>query len=277
MLLSPIQAQALFESSGTASGVSVAAAGTANTKGSWTTIVASTAFDYDLVNVVGWAANSGNVANQYAFDIGVGAAASEVVVIPNLMVYELAGGPYIGAKSFDAQVPVSIPAGSRIAARCQSTTASKAMRVWVDGLRMGGVLPGGLTPLQSQEWITYGVSTVSTAGTYVACSASGTPFTWGSWTQIGTTTKAHQYIMPVVNAYWTDYYTYPRAFVMYHVQFGLGASGNPTLLEVGAENVLGSISGTVYPTRINSGVGIYARSNNSVSDGSAMYVHCHCA
>lgn len=90
--------------------------GSANTKGSWVELEASCPFDVD-----GFWVSFFNVTSRgrQFVDIGIGAAASEVVLVPNV--------PFVGA--VDATlgsfyVPIRIAAGERISARSQGAGAS---------------------------------------------------------------------------------------------------------------------------------------------------------
>lgn len=106
-------------------GTNIDPGASANTKGAWTQIIGSTSFGYRGV-VVGFLAQGGNKAAdlQWMFDVAVGPAASEQIVVPDV----------IAACDTDQRIPgtcctpffpVRVPAGSRIAARaaCNSTAA----------------------------------------------------------------------------------------------------------------------------------------------------------
>lgn len=94
--------------------------GAANTKGSWVELSSSTSDDIDLLAVfIGPNANAViGVTGYFLVDIGIGAAASESVVIANI--------PYT-QNSFEDPIysPIifflNIPSGTRVAARAQST------------------------------------------------------------------------------------------------------------------------------------------------------------
>jgi hypothetical protein len=105
--------------------VSITASGTANTKGSYTQLIASTSFDASGFLL---ALRASTVSRTYLLDIAVGAAASEQVVLPNILVSVGTGS----ALPTDlVYLPMAVKAGQRIAARCQSATASAAMTVGV--------------------------------------------------------------------------------------------------------------------------------------------------
>lgn len=91
---------------------------TANTKGAYLEVTASLPFDTDCLRID----MNGDLdsASRRAFDISIGTAGSEQVIIPDLMISELSG--YGGAISID--VPISIKAGTRVSIRLQSNVAS---------------------------------------------------------------------------------------------------------------------------------------------------------
>lgn len=114
-------------------GTTVTAGGSANTKGSWAQLIASTARMYRaLIVATRGPAAVGSVA---MFDVGIGAASSEQVVIPDIGTEQTTSG------SNDTQFgpvtppfPCVVPAASRIAGRVQAQTASQACKMAVYGL-----------------------------------------------------------------------------------------------------------------------------------------------
>ena len=93
--------------------------GTADTKGSYAQLLASTANNYKSIVVVLCNMNSSNATDvDSIFDLAIGAAASEVIIIPDMWAHKIGrlmdGGTAL--RSFD----IGIPAGVRIAARCAS-------------------------------------------------------------------------------------------------------------------------------------------------------------
>lgn len=88
-----------------------------HTKGAWTQIVASTTLPTQWL----WFYVSSNatpgVATPGSIDIGTGGAGAETVVVPDILVgYADSSAPQ-GAKAW--QIPIAIPAGTRVAARVQ--------------------------------------------------------------------------------------------------------------------------------------------------------------
>lgn len=108
------------------SNMTVITAGTANVKGSWVQLVASTSIDFATLIVV-----AGMQSTSSVLDLGIGAAASEVALIQNVM---LRGTQAAGCVVHPFILPLSVPAGSRLAARSQSATASATVQVSVLGV-----------------------------------------------------------------------------------------------------------------------------------------------
>lgn len=107
----------------TSTTTAVTASGSINTKGSYAQLTAS-------CNEIRWAVLQlrPNSNNYYLIDIAVGGAGSEQVIVPNLHVRGASG------RSFPIGFPLSVPAGSRISARCQCNTASQSVQVALLGV-----------------------------------------------------------------------------------------------------------------------------------------------
>lgn len=100
-------------------GVVVQGAG-ANVKGSWVQLVASTT--KKTVAIVVSISKASVTALPFLVDIGIGAAASEAVLIGDLYYYEDTAAYVQGALA--GPFLIEVPAGTRIAARCQCSTGS---------------------------------------------------------------------------------------------------------------------------------------------------------
>jgi hypothetical protein len=147
-----------WEQGGSATGTSLAstvATNGAHGKGTYVELVASTARDAEgfWLNIVG--ANNNGV--NALVDVAIGAASSEVVIVSNLYVY--ATGVQIGDCIY---LPVRIPAGSRVAARCQTNVSARSLLMQV--LLAGS--PFVATPGLSRSE-TFGAVTASTDGTSI--------------------------------------------------------------------------------------------------------------
>jgi hypothetical protein len=110
---------------------------TANTKGAYTQLVGSTTANIDGF-VLGFdcqGRTTGSSNTDYFFDIAVGPAGQEVIVLPNYYNYLCNSGqqPLVANSPF---MPIAIPAGSRISARNQSGNTGTD-RTW--GLTLYGV------------------------------------------------------------------------------------------------------------------------------------------
>lgn len=111
---------------GTTRGVSSDPGGSANTKGSYVEITASTnERTKAIIITTGLPATSS--AARRALDFAIGAAASEIILIPNIRYVSLnQGDNYV--PSFHGPFPVNIAAATRLAARTSSSTTSASER-----------------------------------------------------------------------------------------------------------------------------------------------------
>lgn len=147
-------------------------------KGSWAQLIAATTNDTFglIVNI-----NSNNASaasRETVVDIGIGAASSEVVLIPNL----ICGGAQAyntGGGGFWYYFPIWIPAGTRIAARAQGTVAT-AIEVYVRTLQRP----------RRPEAVKVGtyaeaIGMTLPSGTSVTAGTTSE----GTWTSLGTTAK----------------------------------------------------------------------------------------
>lgn len=154
-----------------AGSASIAANASANTKAtSFTQLIASTAFEAAWMTVA--IAVPGTTA-KYLVDIGIGAAASETVLIANLPLSGASTAPPFQVFTF----PVSIPSGTRISARSQASTGSSACRVQV-------VLTAGAwaSPAPLGRFLTMGADTTDSGG--VAVDPGTSANTKGAYTTV---------------------------------------------------------------------------------------------
>lgn len=109
----------------TSLGTLITASATANSKGSYAQLIASTTRDYAGFYVHGESDNT-QVTSVALFmvDVAIGASGSEVVIVPNI---QMIADPAVGeiATPLSPFFPIPIPAGTRVAMRCQSSVASK--------------------------------------------------------------------------------------------------------------------------------------------------------
>jgi len=155
--------------------------GAANTKGAWAEIVASTTHDTDGVMLF-WNTDT-FVSGQDAealLDIGIGAAASEQVVVSNMRVGRRDINPQQRPQMF---IPMRIPAGSRIAMRGQSVLATRTFAFGVDlvGVSRWGQQRG------FARCTTLGADSADSGGVLLA--TPGGNNTKGAWTEISASTS----------------------------------------------------------------------------------------
>lgn len=150
----------------------ITAAGSTNTKGAYTTLVASLATDVDGFYL--FVSTTGAASRSYLLDIATGGAGSETVVVANLPFQ--VGGDVTGANCC-VFVPFPLSAGTRVSASCQSATASATISISL--MTVKGGIAGVLT---SPVSFTYGANTATTRGTQV--DPGGTISTKGAYVQL---------------------------------------------------------------------------------------------
>src|SRR5579872_5107115 len=162
---------------GTSLGTTVTT-GTSNNKGSYAQLTASTPHDTNFMLVMISPTSTGPTG--WAVDIAVGGAGSENVVIPNIIA---AGASVANASTAWCALPVSIPAGARLAARAQATSGASTIQVSVI------LFDAGFTAYTAPGlYDSIGFNSGTTAGTLVDAGAVGN--TKGTWTQLIASTTA---------------------------------------------------------------------------------------
>jgi len=112
---------------GTSQGTDIDPGGTANTKGAYTELVASSSADIDWMAImIDPSDNNGQTTADFLFDIAIGAASSEVVVVANL---HFASDSVEVDPSRAFVVKETIVSGSRISVRSQSSITDATDRV----------------------------------------------------------------------------------------------------------------------------------------------------
>lgn len=184
----------------------------AHVYGAWAQVVASTSANVGLIFFDGQSAPSAGVDNAVMWNIGVGAAGSESIIVPDLATGGSASGGY------GIYIPVSIPAGSRVAVQvkvARTGLTQRFPRVW---LMSTGAAAYSVTPRAVEV---LGVNVSTSQGTALSGAS-------GSWTEIvAATTKPYQslWLMPTVHG--TDV----AAIDPLRLVLGVGPSGSE--VEVG--------------------------------------------
>ena len=236
-------------------GTTLTAAGSANTKGSWTQLIASTAGEASgiVVHIQG----SGTNSADFLIDIGIGAATEEVL-IPDIQWSNASAGT-AGSVVF----PVHVPAGSRISARIASTTASGTKRVSVTLLPVGpGVHPG------FGACTAYGVVAASSAGTQV--DPGGTANTKGAFTQLVASTASPIHAVVLGFGAGGDWSRAAQAHQLWDIAVGAATEqivipDVPTLTNTGSTSMPEPFFSGPYPVSIPAGERITARMQSAVN------------
>lgn len=154
------------------SGGTTLTGGAQNVKGAYVELVASSSFAAAGI-IVNIGASSANA--NYAVDIAVGAAASETVIVPDVLCDGFAQSSSPGISVF---FPISIPSGVRVSARVAASTASATMEVAC--VLMGGTAPThtaitaeGINTTRSNQIVMTGeTANVKTAYTEITASTT---------------------------------------------------------------------------------------------------------
>jgi len=102
----------------------------ANSKGSWTQITSSALRDLKALIPLVYSASANT--QGWLVDVGMGAGSAEVVVVPNVPQYSYVNTGQISTLA--PLFPVDIPAGTRLAMRCQSDLTTGALLSGIVGL-----------------------------------------------------------------------------------------------------------------------------------------------
>jgi len=178
------ESASIVDGTATDYGVSVATNASANTKGNYASLTSSLpiaaqgGFWWNISTTVG--------AFDFSFDLAVGTAGNEKIIIPDMF---FAGSAEVNRSIF---MPLQIPAGSTVRARGQSTTGTKAS--------LHSVTPVGLGWLGSempQRCESLGVTT-SAATHGVSVTPNATINTKGSYAAIGTSNFAYRFLLVIL-------------------------------------------------------------------------------
>lgn len=234
------------------------------TKAGYTQIIASTAEQYDGLEVT-VRGNSGAV--RILLDIATGGAGSETVIVANIPIRTSSNGNLV--RFF---IPIRIAASTRIAIAAQGSGAGQTLVVTMHGV------VGSFTSYATCT--TYGADTGTTSGTVV--DGGGSANTEGSWVQLTASCAADHDLLivsllsPVTNA---------AATVNVMVDIGTGAAASETAIlnDLFMLNPNGAVGNNppckpLYPaTTVASGTRIAARcqADNTDANGRTAGVIVH--
>lgn len=160
-------------------GLQLVAPGSSNTKGSYAEFVASSAFECNYVHVT-VRATVATAGRLYLFDIATGAGGSESVKVPNLTAEGTSTNSSVYGHGL-YPIPWQIAASTRIAGRCQCSTASEVMTVTLKLIAAGDV--DGI-----DTFVNYGANTADSGATQIDPGA--TADTKGAYSQLTASTSA---------------------------------------------------------------------------------------
>jgi len=237
-------------------GTTVTPSATANTKGSWTQLIAATAADAVALVINIFQFNVTATPFGLAIDIGIGASGSETVIVPNISNWASTNFTMI---EIQLALPIAIPKGTRISARCQADQASgNACQIVLQ------TYDGGFTQSEGAAGVdAIGFNASTTAGTAVTAGNSAK----GSYAQItAATTRDYIGLFAIIDC--NGVASPPDNFAL--VDIAIGASGSeqiiipdafcdpfnqyPVVMPFTAVNIP---AGTRLACRINSATGTY--------------------
>lgn len=248
----------LYSAHGSTQGQETMAHGTANTKGAYSQLLASTPRAADAfifhVGMIG-----GNNATQALTDLALGPAGSERIILADLMSCVAA----FQAGGFSSFFRLPIPAGVRIASRCQSNSGGDAT---ISAALVAISNPPNGIPAFARA-TTYGASASTSRGVDITGGSSAK----GSWVQITTSTTA-----PIKALYVGCSYTSGTASMLADVGLGLVASTPkiviPDIAFLGAGATrIGSMAGP-YPVNIPSGTPLAMRVGSETGTSTSSFI-----
>lgn len=143
----------------------------ANTKGAYAEITASSPIAAHAIVVI-IRAGVLSSGEDYLIDLATGAAAAEVVLVNNLLITSATA-----AMVFSVLLPVSIPSGTRISARCQANVGSETCSISIvliasTGTNITAVETAGANTADSGGTTVDPGTTINTKGSYAELIAS---------------------------------------------------------------------------------------------------------
>lgn len=234
----------------------------AHTKGAYVEVIASTGGEVDRLLILSGASSSSTVNSSALMDIAVGAAGSEVVVIPDVFI-----GYAPAALWWD--IPIAIPSGARISARYQSARTSTNCAIQVVALKRSNEAiqrPASYTvSIGTDTSTSQGVTLTSGAGSkgaYAELTSSCPVSLQGVQIGIGQASSTNASSGTI------------------RVDIAVGAAGSETViipdvqaLGANTENIARNINAPFFwPVRIPHGARIAARASNSAGSGAAYNV-----
>lgn len=154
--------------------VTLAASASANVKGNWGTLIASTAVEVHSLLLRIEQTGASGTDTAYLMDIAIGPSGSPTLLVENFQIgYSL--DTATNASMFGEWVPIHIPEGVEVIGRFQSATGGRSFNLSVDAFGEG---PGEYF----RNCTTYGANTADSGG--VSLAVPGAINSKGAWTEI---------------------------------------------------------------------------------------------
>ena len=263
----PLIDHGAMTSVGTASGAgtTVTASATANTKGAYAQLTASTpqAAGAIIVSLVAGA------AADMLVDLAIGTAGSETVIVANLTTSVGTGGS--NNQGAPLLLPISIPAGTRLAARCQATVGNSTCQVAVHLLRSTLIMASGLSRV-----VTLGADTTDSGGTTIDPGA--TLNTKGAWVQMTASLSIPIRALAIGIGNRANGVSTSANFL---IDIGIGGAGSETVLisnihlrEDAGADVVAPNRLPLIPVAIPAGARIAVRAASSITDATDRLLDC---
>lgn len=245
----------VYYSQGTLTTITGAAG--ANTESAWAQVLPAAGITADGFWLF---VNYPAITADFLYDIGVGGAGSEVVLVENILVNAT---PLGLVAPYSVYIPLLIPAGARVAARCQSSDAAASPSLDIQ-LVKGGVHAA----MRCRRATTYGANTADSGG--VSIDPGGTINTKGAWTELA---PAVEYPIDYMVVGIGGQNNGARTTMDHLVDIGFGPAGaeqvavaNIHVRQLTGGNALFPSVHMRWPTRVPAGQRLVARQSSTNSD-----------
>lgn len=243
---------------GSTNGTAVTAAGSADTKGSWAELISSTSESAVMIVVHIMHGTPSGSGNDFLIDIGVGAAASEEIIVSNL----IGSRPTTitgSAESKQYAFPINISKGSRIAARIQCSNASFVANVTV------GLMAGSFSSASpAANVVAFGDNTGDSGGTLIVPAQNSK----GSWAElVASSDEIKGFSLGFGTAGNTNMTTLRNAY-----DIAVGSAGNEEIIlhdyiiRATDQEIIAPSSSNYYGISVAEGERISARASSSSSN-----------
>jgi hypothetical protein len=235
----------------TSKGTPVTASATANTKGSWVELVASTSHESHGLSVSVSSTADVTGIEEWLIDIGIGGAGSEQVIINNI--YFTATSNFDLDKFEKFYFPIEVSSGTRISVRCQQGSINQnPVEISVQT-----AMPAFTNPSLYNEIVSIGADLATSGG--VTTDPGGTSNTKGAWTEM--TASSSEFLKGVMFIVGVDANAAQRSQSIL-VDLGIGGSGSEVVI---LSNLTGAVSTDEFVALNNSFYSVSIPSGTRIS------------